>query len=144
MPRLSAGVSKIPEQAVLLTARQSREMLEKFGVYSSEACHKCGQVLGPVRYTRKGETGVWCSQQCRGDAEKTKMLKPGRPRKYRNEKERRRAKSQQQRIYRSRPRVEKTVCMATETKDLHDQKSPLSHYPLSEGNGGPKEGMGRA
>src|SRR6516164_9608731 len=116
---------------MLLTVTQSYELLAKYGAFSHEACDKCGHILGPVQYTRKGETGVWCSRECRGDVQKAKILKPGRPRKYRNEKERRRAKSEQQRIYRSRPRVEKTVCSGQETKDLQAQKTPLSHYPFA-------------
>ena len=114
-----------------LTAEQSRTLLEKHGCYCAEACDKCGQVLGPVRYTRASDSGVWCSPQCRGDAQRTKILKSGRPRKYRTKKERRRAKSQQQRIYRSRPRVEKTACIETETKDLQAQNTALSCYPSS-------------
>ena len=114
-----------------LTTEQSYALLEKHRSYVTEACEKCGRILGPVRYTRKGETGVWCSRECRGDVQKAKILKPGRPRKYRNEKERRRAKSEQQRIYRSRPRVEKTVCSGQETKDWQAQKTPLSHYPFA-------------
>src|SRR6516162_3311719 len=105
-----------------LTTEQSYALLEKHRSYVTEACEKCGRILGPVRYTRKGETGVWCSRECRGDVQKAKILKPGRPRKYRNEKERRRAKSQQQRIYRSRPGVEKTVCIRAKTKDIRTRK----------------------
>jgi hypothetical protein len=40
------------------------------------------------------------------------------------------AKTQQQRDYRSRPGVEKTVCIPAETKDLQAQKAPLSTIPL--------------
>ena len=118
-----------------LTRKQSYELLAKHGCYAKECCDRCGQILGPVRYTQEGETGTWCSKECRGDAQKAKILKPGRPRKYRNEKERRRAKSQQQRVYRS-PRVEKTVCIRLETEDLQAQKTPLSNYPSSAGFGG--------
>ena len=52
-----------------LNNAKSYALLEKHGCYVSEACDKCGQVLGPVRYTRKGDTGVWCSRQCRDGAE---------------------------------------------------------------------------
>jgi len=41
-----------------ITASQSRELLERFGCYVTEACDKCGRVLGPVRYTRKDEAVV--------------------------------------------------------------------------------------
>src|SRR5215469_14222995 len=48
-----------------LTTKQSRELFEKFGIYAKECCDKCGQVLGPVRYTRKDDTSEWCSRECR-------------------------------------------------------------------------------
>lgn len=50
---------------VKLTTMQSYELLAKFGCYVTEACDKCGQLLGAVRYTRKVESGEWCSRQCR-------------------------------------------------------------------------------
>lgn len=52
-----------------LTVQQSRALLEKYGCYVTEACDKCGQILGPVRYTRQGQLGEWCSRQCRDGAE---------------------------------------------------------------------------
>lgn len=48
-----------------LTEAQSHELMRKHGVYLTEACDKCGKLLGPVRFTRKGEDGVWCSRECR-------------------------------------------------------------------------------
>jgi hypothetical protein len=116
---------------MLLTEPQAYELLEKYGVFSREACDKCGQLLGAVRYTRKGDSGVWCSRACRGESKRAVILKPGRPRKYKNAAQRRAVKTIQQRNYRSRPRVEKTVCSGQETKDLQPQKTPLSHYRLS-------------
>jgi hypothetical protein len=47
-----------------LTDKQSYALLEKYGCYVSEAC-ECGQILGPMRYTRNGESGAWCSRECR-------------------------------------------------------------------------------
>ena len=35
------------------------------GIYVTEACDTCGQLLDPVRYTRRGEPGEWCSRACR-------------------------------------------------------------------------------
>jgi hypothetical protein len=52
-----------------LTTEQSYSLLEKFGVYAGECCDRCGQVLGPERFTRRNESGVWCSRVCR-DGEK--------------------------------------------------------------------------
>jgi len=53
-----------------LTEKQARQILERYGCYVLEACDKCGQLLGYLRYTRKGEDGAWCSRECRGDAER--------------------------------------------------------------------------
>jgi hypothetical protein len=114
-----------------LAKAQSYALLAKHGCYISEICDKCGRGLGSVRFTRDGEFSAWCSRECRGEFERPAMLKSGRPRKYKNAADRRAAKTKQQRNYRSGPRVEKTVCMAAETKDLQAQESPLSRYPLS-------------
>jgi hypothetical protein len=114
-----------------LTPNQSRELLSRFGAYVTEACDRCGQLLSAVRFTRRGDAGVWCSRECRGDGERRAIRKTGRPRKYENGDERRTAKTRQQRNYRLRPSVEKTVCIQSETKDLQAQKWPLSYYPLN-------------
>jgi len=58
-----------------LTNAQSYELLGKYGCFARECCDKCGAILGPVRYTRRGEVGEWCSRECRnGD----KAITPGR------------------------------------------------------------------
>ncbi len=44
-----------------LSEEQSREVSQKHGVYVSEACDKCGKILGPVRFTRSGQSGEWCN-----------------------------------------------------------------------------------
>jgi len=113
-----------------LTVQQSYELLAKHGCYITEIC-ACGRGIGPVRFTRRGDAGVWCSRECRGDGERQATRKNGRPRKYRNGEECRASKTRQQRDYRSRPGVEKTVCIQAETKDLQAQKSPLSTTPLT-------------
>jgi hypothetical protein len=115
---------------MLLTVQQSRALLEKHGVYAQELCDKCGAVLGAVRFTRRDDAGVWCSRECRGDGRQA-IRKNGRPRKYQNGEESRAAKTRQQRDYRSRPGVEKTVCIQSETKDLQARKWPLSTIPLT-------------
>jgi hypothetical protein len=116
---------------MLLTIQQGYELLAKRGVFAREICGKCGAVLVAVRFTRKDESGVWCSRECRGDEERQATRKNGRPRKYRNGDECRAAKTRQQRDYRSRPGVEKTVRIQSETKDLQAQKSALSTIPLT-------------
>jgi len=52
-----------------LTSEQSHALLEKHGCYATEACDKCGQILGPVRFTRRNDSGAWCSRECRDGAE---------------------------------------------------------------------------
>src|SRR5262249_16793638 len=62
---------------------------------TKECCDRCRQPLGPVRFTRQCEAGVWCSRECRGDAGQRKIRKGGRPRKYKSEHERRHAERRQ-------------------------------------------------
>lgn len=50
---------------MLLTEAQSREVLRTHGVYVTETCDRCGQILGHVRYTRRNQPGEWCSRVCR-------------------------------------------------------------------------------
>jgi hypothetical protein len=116
---------------MLLTTQQSYEVLAKHGCYITEICDKCGRGIGPVRYTQREDSGVWCSRECRGDGERQAIRKNGRLRKYRDNEESRAAKTRQQCDYRSRPNVEKTVCTQSETKDLQAQKTPLSTIPLT-------------
>ena len=52
-----------------ITSRQAYELLAKHGCYITEFCDACGKGLGPVRYTRKGDSGVWCSRECRDGKE---------------------------------------------------------------------------
>ena len=52
-----------------LTESQSRELLAMYGAYVTEACDKCGQILGPTRFTRCGKPGEWCSRLCRDGVE---------------------------------------------------------------------------
>jgi hypothetical protein len=56
-----------------LTEAQSRELLAKYGAYVNEVCDKCRKILGPIRFTRCGQTGEWCSKRCRDGFER----KPG-------------------------------------------------------------------
>ena len=48
-----------------LTRNQSEKLLHERGIWITEACDKCGQLLGSVRWTRKEERGEWCSAECR-------------------------------------------------------------------------------
>jgi hypothetical protein len=121
---------------VRLTVQQSYELLERHEVFALEICDRCGAVLGAIRFTRKDESGVWCSRECRGDVHTDAARKGGRPRRYRSEDERiaaeRLKNSARQKAFRLRvQRNGKPPRTATETKDLQAQKSPLSAYPLT-------------
>jgi hypothetical protein len=48
-----------------LTHEQSRRLLEERGVLVTEACDRCGKLLGAVRWKRRSELGEWCSAACR-------------------------------------------------------------------------------
>ena len=54
---------------MLLAIQKSYELLAKYGLFAREICDKCGIVLGAVRFTRRGESEVYCSRECRGDAQ---------------------------------------------------------------------------
>ena len=108
--------------SVLLAIQKSYELLANYGCSAREICDECGIVLGAIRFTRYGELEVYCSRECRGDAHRSATLRPGRPRKYKTDQERRAAKTRQQRDYRSRPSVGKNVCIQSETKDLQTPK----------------------
>lgn len=48
-----------------LTAKESYALLTKYGCYVTEVCDKCHRLLGPVRFSRHGRGGQWCSRECR-------------------------------------------------------------------------------
>jgi hypothetical protein len=83
-----------------LSIQESRALLERHGCYITAICDKCGRGLGAAIFTRRGESGVWCSPDCRGDADRKVIRKGGRPRKYSTREECRAAKTRQQRDYR--------------------------------------------
>ena len=120
---------------MLLTIQNGYELLAKYGFFAREICDKCGIVLGAVRFTRQNESKVYCCRECRGDAQRSATHRWGGPPKYKTERERRAAKTQQQQVYRSHPNVEKTVRIQSETKNLQTQKGALSYL----GTPGPGE-----
>jgi hypothetical protein len=117
---------------MLLATQKSYELLANYGFFAREICDKCGIVLGAVRFSRHGESEVYCCRECRADAHTSATLRPGRPRKYKTHSERRAAKTRQQQVYRSHPNVEKTVRIQSETKNLQTQKAPLSYFGTPE------------
>jgi hypothetical protein len=106
-----------------LTTQQSYELLAKHGCYVTEVCDKCGQLLGHVRYTRKGDGGVWCSRECRGDVDHAATRHGGRPRKYRTTREAHAAKAELQRLRRNSPNEAKTPSNLFGNKGLASAKS---------------------
>ena len=121
---------------MMLTPQQSYELQAKHACFIKECCDRCGQILGPVRFTRRGDAGIWCGQKCRGDADRKLVRKGGRPRKYKTENDRRQAERRQnaerQKAFRGRvQRNGKPSRSFDETKDLQAQKTHLSHYPLT-------------
>lgn len=48
---------------------QAREALRLHGVYLLEACDGCKRLLGPVHFTRRGDSRAWCSRACRDGVE---------------------------------------------------------------------------
>jgi hypothetical protein len=127
---------------MLLAIQKSYELLAKYGFFAREICDKCGIVLGAVRFTRRDESGVWCSRECRGDGDRRTIRKGGRPCKYKTENERRQAERRQnaERQKAFRVRVQRNGKLSrsfAETKDLQAQKTHLSHCPLTPASSGP-------
>lgn len=108
---------------MLLTTPQAYDLLAKYGAFAREICDKCGAVLGAVRFTRRGDSGIWCSRDCRGDGERRAIRKGGRPRKYKDERMRKNAHVQQQRDSRLRSSVTKTPSNIARNKGLAGAKS---------------------
>ena len=128
---------------MLLTIQESYELLAKYGCFAREICDKCGIVLGAVRFTRRDESGVWCSRECRGDGDRRTIRKGGRPRKYKTENDRRQAERRQnaERQKAFRVRVQRNGKLSrsfAETKDLQAQKTHLSHVPPYPGSSVPE------
>jgi hypothetical protein len=48
-----------------LIREQCQRLLRDRGIWTTEACDKCGQLLGSIRWTQRGEPGEWCSAACR-------------------------------------------------------------------------------
>jgi hypothetical protein len=108
-----------------LTTQQSHKLLTDHGCYVTDVCDRCGQALGAVRFTRKGENGEWCSRECRGDGERQKIHRGGRPRKYKDDHARKNAHAQQQREFRLRSSVTKTCQQPDVNKGLAGAKWPI-------------------
>ncbi len=109
---------------MLLAIQQGYELLANYGCFVREICDKCGAVLGAVRFTRKEESGVWCSHKCRGDGERHAVRKAGRPREYESG-------AQRQRAYRERLGCYETPSKIVRNKGLVDTKNGSLALPLT-------------
>jgi len=70
-----------------LNTEQRNKIREEHGICCNEACDRCGRMLNEVRWTRRGESGEWCSRECRDGLEKAQLVEvriaargAGRPR----------------------------------------------------------------
>jgi len=82
----------MPERREMkLTTQQARELLERHGSYITEVCDACGKGNGPVRFTRQGDSGVWCSREWRGDQRQETIRRGGRLRRFETNADRQRA-----------------------------------------------------
>src|SRR6266550_2745158 len=48
---------------------QQAELKAKHGICVNEICNKCHKPLDHIRFTRKDQTGEWCSRVCRDGVE---------------------------------------------------------------------------
>ncbi len=107
---------------MILSTAQAHDLLSRHGVFAREACDRCGAILGAVRYARRGESGVWCSSECRGDGERPRIRKGGQLKKYKTDAERQRAEREQgtvrQRVFRASLCNGKPPCSFPGTKHL--------------------------
>lgn len=53
----------------MLSTELRDRLMREHNIYVTEACDGCGQLLGPVRFTRLGASGVWCARECRDGKE---------------------------------------------------------------------------
>ena len=89
---------------MMLRAELRKRLLEERGIYVTEACDTCGQLLGPVRYRR------------------AEIRKGGRPRKYQTAEQAHSAKMELRRFRRNSPNEAKTPLQLTANKALADAK----------------------
>jgi hypothetical protein len=66
---VTAPCREVQARQMKLTDRQLCLLVSTHEVYVTEACDQCRKILGPVRFTRSGESSVWCSRLCRDGVE---------------------------------------------------------------------------
>lgn len=91
-----------------LSTEQRDQLTQATGCYIKSACDVCHKLLGSVRYTRKDESGEWCSEICRDgiavstEREIRRARKGGRPVKHQSDRARKLANAQYQKDFRKR------------------------------------------
>jgi hypothetical protein len=108
-----------------LTTAQSEQLLEQHGIWIKVTCDRCGNLLGAVRWTRRGEPGEWCSGVCRDGVKAEHARKRGgRPRKYKTDALRIRSERQhsavRQRAFRQRRGVTENPLQSNGTEGVAD------------------------
>jgi hypothetical protein len=114
---------------VILPVEVRERLKAERGIYITGGCDTCGKLLGPVRWTRANEAGVWCSARCRDGAKAVaarEQHRGGRPRKHKSNAEKCRA-------YRGRRAHvlgdTKPVCTPLKARELESQNQAFSHHP---------------
>src|SRR5215469_14392203 len=59
-----------------LTGDQTQKLLREHGLWITRTCDKCGKLLASVRWIQRGETGEWCSAECRDGIERSASMPP--------------------------------------------------------------------
>src|SRR5215469_5820355 len=121
-----------------LTSQQQDALRRERGIFANEACDRCGKLLGSVRYTRRGEPGEWCSELCRDGAAEVERRRGGRPRKYRDARERSKANARYQREFRQRLGCKKNPSQSVDTQGLAGAVFTSSANPLTSRTEGSK------
>ena len=97
----------------MLRAELRRRLLAARGIYVTEACDRCGQLLGELRYTRRGESGEWCSRECRDGVKQAVEHATLVQRKYATHAERVAARREKKAAHMRRARHQKTASQPT-------------------------------
>lgn len=53
----------------MILSEKLQHVLRSRGLYLTEACDRCGSLLGQVRWTVHGKPAAWCSKKCRDGVE---------------------------------------------------------------------------
>lgn len=117
-----------------LTNAQSQHLLGQHGIWLTAACDRCGNLLGAIRWTLRGEPGEWCSALCRdGVKAQHARRRAGRPRFNLSAKDResRRRKQVRDAVERHRLSVIKNCPQPIEPARVADAFSRSGYHPTN-------------